>query len=452
MGAERFAGLGEARAAVDPEAPARKRLTMLFDGGRYSEIGGAGENGTAKSVVAAYGMVEGAPVYAFSQDVTQCGGAVGRLQAQKICRVLELAAKTGAPVVGIYDSNGAKADEGAEVLAAYSEILRGVASASGVVPQIAVVAGVCAGGMALAASGADVVIMSEDGQLFMTAPFVAGDHEAATAGCAADSGIAHIVAPDGEIMERAREVLSILPSNNIAGLPAFEFEAPAQISVESAYGAAESVVDAGSVIELFGHFGAGVRCGFATVGGSPVGFASVDGTLTADGCSKLTRHIGLCDSYSIPFITFIDTDGFDESVSGLVREGARLAYAYACATTVKLAVVTGRAYGAAYSVLAGRASSSDMTFVWDRASVGALAPATAVELMYADKLSAEYSRADAERDYASNEAGAVAAAENGIADSVIFPEETRAAVLDALGVLEGKRTVSLPRKHENRPL
>ncbi len=452
MGAGKFVSLEETRAAVDPEAPARKRLAALFDEGKYSEIGGAGENGTAKSVIAAYGTVGGAPAYAFSQDAAQCGGAMGRLQAQKICRVLELAAKTGVPVVGIYDSNGAKADEGADVLAAYSAIIRGAAAVSGVSPQIAVVAGVCAGGMALVAAGADVVVMSEDAQLFMTAPFVAGEPKAAEAESAAANGIAHIVAPEDELMEKAREILSVLPSNNIAGLPAFEFEAPAQLVAENAWEAAKAVVDADSVIELFGHFGGCAHCGFATIGGSPVGFASVDGALTADGCDKLTRQLGLCDSYSIPFITFIDSEGFDESVSGLVREGARLAYTYACATTVKLAVVTGRAYGAAYSVLAGRDASADMTFVWDKASVGALAPATAVELMYSDRIDAEYSRADAERDYAANEAGALAAVANGIADRVVLPEETRAALIEALDALEGKRVASLPRKHANRPL
>ncbi len=449
MGSGNFAGLADARAAVDLEAPARKRLALLFDGGKYSELGGAGECGTAKSVVTAYGMVEGAPVYAFSQDVTQCDGAVGRLQAKKLCRMIELAARTGAPIVGIYDSNGAKADEGAEVLAAYADIMREVAAVSGVVPQIAVVAGVCAGGMALAAAAADIVIMDEKAQLFMTAPFVAGDSGAAAAENAAKSGIAHIVADGDRLMAKAREVLSILPANNIAGLPAFEFDAPEQTQVKSAFDAMISVVDSDSVIELSERFGSCVRCGFATICGSPVGFASVDGALTADGCAKLTRHISLCDCYTIPLVTFADTGGFDESVNGLVREGARLAHAYAGATTVKLAVVTGRAYGAVYSALTANA---DMIFAWDGASIGALAPETAVELMYADRISAEYSRADAQRDYAGNEAGALAAAANGIVDSVIFPGETRTALTDALDALEGKRTASLPKKHANLPL
>jgi len=440
-----------AKAAVDQEAPVRKRLSQLFDDGKFTEIGGIGEKGTAKGVVAAYGMVEGAPVYAFSQDITQSGGAVGRLQAAKICKLYELAGKTGAPIVGIYDSNGAKADEGTDVLAAYGNIMSCVSNISGVVPQVSVIAGVCAGSMAMIAAGADIVVMSEKGSLFMTPPYTAGEADAGSAKAAMESGAVHILAEDDmEAVAKAREILSVLPANNLSGLPAFEFAVNEQIDTGSAYGAASTTVDADSMIELQADFGAPARCGFATVNGTPVGFAAIDGELTADSCAKLTRHINLCDCFTIPVVTFINTVGFASSVNGNIREGAKLAYAYAAASAVKIAVVTGDAYGAAYTVLAG--AGADMVYAWPNASIGALVPATAVELMYSDKITENYTRSDAECDYAEKDAGALAAAANGIVDSVILPEETRTAVFEALELLEGKRTVNLPKKHGNFPM
>ena len=453
MSAEDLAGLGAVGAANDIETPARKRLALLFDEGRYSELGGTGEKGTSKSVITAFGMIEGAPAYAFSQDVTIDSGAVGRLQAQKICKLFELAVKTGAPIVGIYDSNGAKAEEGTDVLDAYGQIMRSVGRASGVVPQIAVVAGVCAGSMAMIAAGADMLIMSEEGSLFMTPPFVAGDRDGADAKAAAKAGIAQIVVKDDEgAFTAARELLSLLPANNISGLPAFEYDLPEGTGEKGAFGTLLSAADANSVTELGEGFGGSARCGFATLCGTPFGFASVDGELTADGCAKLARHISLCDCFSVPVVTFIDSEGFASSVNGIVRDAAKLAYAYSSTTTVKLAVVTGSAYGAIYSALAGSAANSDMVFVLRGGSIGALRPQTAVELMYADRISESRSRADVEREYASVEAGAEAAVANGAADRVIAPEETRTVLAEALDMLAGKRADPAPRKHADLPM
>ncbi len=429
----------------------RSRLAKLFDDGAFTEVNaGVKCDGELTGVITAYGYVDGSLVYAFSQDKTVKGGAVSASHAEKICKVLELASRTGAPVVGIYDSNGAFIDDGAGALKAYSDILTQINNLSGVVPQISVVAGTCAGSAAMAACSADIVIITDDGELYTDPNCVKKGKEAV------ENGTAAVYAKDdAEAMEEVKKLVSMLPDNNISAAPMFEFDAPVGPASGTANDIAKAVADKGSIVELSDSFGTSSYTAFATIGGSVVGIAATnkkEGKLSSDDCSKLARFVRTCDAFTVPVVTFIDTEGFSTETG--VRDMAKLANAYAEATTLKISVVTGKAYGAAMSALGS--GNADVTYTYPEAVISPLAPETAVEFLWHDKLKGAKDLA-AERtklasQYAEENASAFDAAEKGCVDDIITAEEAREKILAALEAMSGKRmNKRLPKKHSNMP-
>ncbi len=439
------------KAASSGSGKASGRLAGLFDDGAFTEINAGVKHGNELTgVVTAYGYVDGKPVYAFSQDRSVKGGAVNVHHAAKICKVLELASRTGAPVVGIYDSNGAFIDDGAEALKVYSDILTQINSLSGVVPQISVVAGVCAGSAAMAACSADVVVITDDGELYTDPNCIKKGKEAVANGTAAV-----YAKDDASAMEEVRKLIALLPQNNISVAPMFEFDAPTGAATGSAEDTAKAVADLGSITELYDGFGNSAYTAFATIGGSVVGIAATykeEGKLSSDDCSKLSRFVRTCDAFTVPVITFIDTEGFSPETG--VRDMAKLANSYAEATTLKISVVTGKAYGAAMSALGS--GNADVTYAYPDAVISPLAPETAVEFLWHDKLkgakdlAAERTKLAAQ--YAEEMASVFDAAEKGCVDDIITAEEAREKILAALEAMSGKRmNKRLPKKHSNMP-
>jgi acetyl-CoA carboxylase carboxyltransferase component len=349
------ANLAKAREWAGRDTAARKRIGLLLDENSFVELDGYASVGDGPAgVVCGFGAVMGSPVAVFSQDITAEGGALGRVAAAKISKVYDTAVKTGVPVVGIYDSHGARVAEGAGALAAFGELLLRANNLSGVVPQISLVLGVCAGTSAMLAASADFVVMSESAEFFMANP--ADEKEIQGAGSAenaAKAGVAHVVAAsDEDACAAARKLLSRLPINNLASPPVSDFAAdPNAESLGSASGAAAqaaALCDEGSVLELLPHFGNRAYVAIATLGGYPCGVVVTKGEkLCADACSKIAKAVSVFDSFQIPVVTLVDAPGFESSAKaelcGSVRDMARLAHVYAEATTAKVAVITGKA-------------------------------------------------------------------------------------------------------------
>ena len=434
----------ELRAAAAASSKAKERLTYLFDDGKYNELDAFASGKTLSGVICAFGKVNGSPCYAFSQDVSRNLGALDCAQAKKISRTLRLAAETGVPVVGIYDSCGADLNDGHKALNAYGELLLGMSNLSGVVPQIAVIAGVCSGTSALLAESADITVIAEGAELYCT-PGTEG-----SADNAAKNGTAAIKAADDKAaVEAAKALLEKLPLNNLSPAPAFDYEAPAGI------GSVESAVDGSSVTELYADYGKASFTALATVEGSPVGVVSTDkaAKLTSDDCSKIARFVRFCDSFSVPVVTFVDTEGFEDDGAGAVKNMAKVAHTYAEATTAKISVVTGKAYGAAFIALAGRGANADISFVLNTAKITALAPETAAEFFYHDELRGADDTAAKRKElasrYVSEEGDPFTAAAKGCADEVISVAELRPALTAALEQLASKRVSRSPKKHSN---
>ncbi|WP_082020897.1 carboxyl transferase domain-containing protein [Candidatus Soleaferrea massiliensis] len=458
--------LNAARSDFMKPTPARERLGILFDEGSFVELDAfAKVDGKPAGVVTGYGTVFGTPCYAFAQDPKVFGGAVGRVHAAKIKKVYDLAIKTGAPVVGIYDSNGARLAEGNDALAAYGEMLSYVNNLSGVVPQVSVVVGTCAGTAAMIACSADFVVMSEDAQFFMTAPFVAkakGEkvEGAGTAKNAALSGVAQIVEKTKEdAVKSARNLVAMLPMNNLAASPVCEFAGADAVQVVEGDIAAtlRTVADQDSLMELYKEFGTNVYAALATMGGYTCAMLATKNSakLTSDDCSKIARIVSFCDAFQLPVITFVDTEGFvassEAELAGSIREAAKLAHVYAEATCPKVSVVTGKAYGSAFIALAGKNAGADLTVAWPDAVISALEPQTAVAILMGDKITAKKGRAAVEQEYMETSANAFAAAADGSIEDVIDPADTRKVILSALEMLESKRVAKLPKKHSIIP-
>lgn len=442
--------------AAKSDCPARDRLAALFDDGVYTETGSGVKSAEGYAgVVAAYGYINGCPAYAFSQDKTVMSGAVSKAHAAKICRVLDLAAKNGVPVVGIYDSCGAFIEDGADALNAYSDILLAMGNLSGVVPMVSVVSGVCAGTMALIASSADYSVMTEKAELYITAGQKGDSASAAKCGAVSAS-----VKDDAAAMEAARKYLSYMPQNNLSPLPEFEFDAPSKVSFANASDAAESIADEGSLIELSADFGTASYTALCTVAGTAAGIAAVNKTadkFTADDCAKIARFVRLCDAFSIPVVTVIDTEGAALEGGEMIRAYARLSGAYAEATCAKIALVSGKAYGSAFIALAGRNAAADAVIALPEAVIAPIEPSAAAEFLYHDKLKGASDlaaeRAKVAAEYAENEASAFAAAEKGAVDDIAAAEEVRAKIAAVLDITAGKRlNKRLPKKHAVLPL
>ena len=442
----KLAFLQETKAA-NAQTKAYQRLQLLFYEGTFVEIDSFTKSGDGRAEAAAgFGSVDGCPVYAFAQNSDVEGGAMSKAQAAKICKVYELAEKTGAPVVGIYDSIGARLNESCEMLAAYGDVMLKANNLSGVVPQIAVIAGPCLGASSMIAAAADVVIMSEDGQFALQTNGEGGDLKEAS-----ESGLVHLTAKDDkEAVAKARELITLLPSNNLSGAPITDFaDSAAETDGESGASIIAAVMDQDSFIEFQAGFGAGFIAGLAKLGGNTVGVvASEEKTADGKACEKAARLVRFCDAFAIPVITFVNAESFC-----CIKAACKLTNAYAEATTAKISVITGEAYGAVYMALAGAAAGVDVAYAWPTASISALNPTTAAVMLWSDKLKGSSNptadRAKLIAEYKDQEACPFKAAGDGFVQDVIEPSETRLKLYAALDMLAGKRVTRLPKKHAN---
>lgn len=443
--------LETARAEISA-TKAYQRLSKLFDDGSFTEIDAftKSSNGYAEAV-AAYGNVNGTGVYAFAQNSDIMGGAMSKAQAAKIKKVYDLALKTGAPVVALYDSIGGRLTEGSELLAAYGDVLKYSNNLSGVVPQISVVLGKCFGTQALIAACGDVVIMSEKAEFSLNTS--GADASAAEN---AKHGVAHIVTKtEDDAIAKTKDILALLPANNLDVAAGFEFDEPETAPAISTKAAdvIAAVVDADSIVELQAEYGKAVKTVLATVTGDTVGvIATSEYVLDSKSCSKAARFVRFCDAFGIPVVTFVDAQQFE-----CIKSAAKLTSAYAEATTAKITVITGDAFGSVYIAVAGAGAAADITFAWPNASVSALNPEAAAVIMLGDDFGKKLKNSkDPKADkaaliaeYKDKNCTALDAAANGYVEDIINPEDTRAKLVASLEILSGKRVSTLPKKHNN---
>ena len=473
---------------------ARERLEILLDPGTFQEIGAfslADQDGAlGDSVVTGWGEVNGRPIYLFAQDFTVLGGSVGAVHGRKVCKVMDLAMASGTPVVGLNDSGGARIQEGVESLAAYGEIFYRNTLASGVIPQISVILGPCAGGAVYSPAITDFIFMVRGtSHMFITGPEViqAVTHEEIgfeTLGGAAThgetSGVAHFVHDDEETtLAEVRRLLSFLPGNNADDPPwikpadpadrmAAELDRLIPEAPDRAYDmrrVIDAVVDDADFMEVHAGFAANLIVGLARLGGTVVGIIAqqpemLAGVLDIDASDKGARFIRFCDCFNIPLVTLTDTPGFLPGVGqehgGIIRHGAKMIFAYAEATVPKIAVVTRKAYGGAYIVMSSKHLRGDVNLAWPGAEIAVMGPEAAVRLLNRKALSSANDREAAERqmiaEYREQFANPYVAAARGYLDAVIAPRETRPRLIAALKAVGGKRA-SLPlKRHSNIPL
>ena len=459
---------------------ARERVAKLLDAGSFVETDAlVSRNGDYAGVVTGSGTVQDRPVYVFAQDFTVHGGAMGQMQAQKIVKVLDLAQKTGVPVIALCDSAGVRIDEGAAAMNAYASVFTRLAKLSGVVPVIALVLGPVVGGAAMIAQLADITIEAENvGQLMVYGPQVMSAISGKTVDAkavggakamAAQGGVALTAKDEDEAISLAVQVLDYLPGCNAEDAAIVDTDDMNRILPVLDAADAESqlaaMADGAAYVELFKDYGKEIRVALTRVGGRPVGLVvgngkENDGVLTAQSASKAARFIRLCDCYSLPVVSLINSKGVavpavDEQAA-TIKATTQLLYAYAEATTAKVSIVTGNAIGQAYVAMGGK-GNADVTYAWPGAVISALTPEAAVQVLYTDDLKADkkpalQSRAELEAKFAADVADGVAAAAAGMVDDVIDPAETRKYVIAALEMLSSKRESNPPKKHGNLPL
>ena len=507
MEAEAALGGGEARIERQHKAgklTARERLELLLDPGsfveldkfvthRCSDFGMSKQRILGDGVVTGYGTVDGRTVCVFAQDFTVFGGSLSGAYAAKICKVMDLATKIGAPVVGLNDSGGARIQEGVESLAGYADIFTRNVLASGVVPQISAILGPCAGGAVYSPAITDFIFMVEDiSYMFITGPdviktvteeTVTKDELGGAFTHASRSGVAHFAEPDElSCLNRIRELLSFLPSNNGEDPPVRESDDPIDrcdpalddiVPEESnlPYKIEDiitRVVDDGAFLEVAANYARNITVGFARFGGQPVGIVAnqpdeLAGVLDIDASVKAARFVRFCDCFNIPLVTFVDVPGFlpgtSQEYGGIIRHGAKLLYAFAEATVPKITVITRKAYGGAYDVMASKHIRADINFAYPTAEIAVMGPEGAVNIIFRAQLAkiddpAERERVRAEfiADYKARFANPYKAASLGYIDEVLRPRETRPAIIRSLRMLADKRQENLPRKHGNIPL
>ena len=456
---------------------ARERIGLLLDAASFVELDVLNSEA---GVVTGYGLINGSPVYVYAQDFTVKGGSVGAAHARKVAKVMDMAEKTGAPVVAILDTAGARLDEGVDAMNAYATMAAKANAISGVVPQIALVLGPC-GGIASAIAGmSDVTVMSKNGALFVNGPkvvsAVAGKEIDLTALAGAQasvkSGMAQLTAEtDEEAIALARKLIALLPANNMADAEDFSADDVNREladlngiqSLDDVRDLFTRVADGADVLELGADFAPSMVTALARIGGTTVGLVGNqsgkdEGRLTVYGCKKAARFVAFCDCFSIPVITAADTMGMKVSTAPqgeLARAGAQLMFAYAEATTARIALITGNAVGMGYAALASRAAA-DVVYAWPGACVSAVTPKIAVQLSCEDELKTAddpiTKRAELEQKYIEDVADGVHAAEQGYVDDVIEPALTRQMVAAALEMLSGKRESRPAKKHGNMPL
>jgi acetyl-CoA carboxylase carboxyltransferase component len=424
------------------------RLEALFDDGSFTQIDAFAKSADGEvEVVAGFGTVNECAVYAFSQDITVNDGAVSVAQCAKIKKIYDLAAKTGCPIVSIFDSNGVKLSEGFEVLNAYGELVKASSSISGVCPQIAVIAGACLGTSALIANLADVVVAVKDADFYISAP---SDIDAQTS---YEEGTVDILCDDfNSAVKAVSDLVSLLPSNNLSPAPIFDFSAPQTFPQEGADALSiiASVADDASVVEIKGGYASSnCKTALASVMGTTVGFVGFEGNALCPNCSyKAEAMVKLCDAYSIPVVTFVNANGVNGSKENQALTAlTKLTSAYASATCPKISVITGKAIGCAYIALAGKGANADFTIAWDSSVASPLDADSAVAFLFNDRLAKGEDREALKAEYLETVASPFTAAACGAVDDICTPADTRARVISALDMLAGKRENTLPRKH-----
>ncbi|GLX04243.1 acyl-CoA carboxylase subunit beta [Microbispora sp. NBRC 16548] len=482
---------------------ARERLAAFLDEGSFVEFdelarhratafGLDRERPYGDGVVTGYGTVDGRPVAVFAQDFTVFGGSLGEVFGEKIVKVMDHALKTGCPVIGINDSGGARIQEGVVSLGLYAEIFKRNVHASGVVPQISLIMGPCAGGAVYSPALTDFVLMvQEKSHMFITGPDViktvtgeevtfeelGGAHTHNSR-----SGVAHYEASDEQdCLDFAKALLSYLPSNNMDDAPAFDVEADLETTDEDSeldtlipdsanqpydmHTVIQHVLDDGEFLEIHAGFAPNIVVGFGRVEGRSVGVVanqpmSFAGTLDIAASEKAARFVRTCDAFNIPVLTFVDVPGFlpgtDQEWNGIIRRGAKLLYAYAEATVPLVTVITRKAYGGAYDVMGSKHLGADVNLAWPTAQIAVMGAQGAVNILYRRELAAaddpDADRARFISEYEDTLANPYLAAERGYVDAVIRPSDTRVQVVRALRALRNKRATLPPKKHGNIPL
>ena len=445
-----------------------EKVASLFDSGTFVETGAYMKraNGDITGVVCGYGAIGGKLVYAFAHDSDRKKGAFDALQAEKIAMLYRMAMKNGAPVVGMFDSIGAVVCDGASAMSAYGKLLKVVSDASGVIPQIAVISGVCAGMAATVASMFDLTVTIQGkSQLYVNAPFLVGK-DVGTPETVAQNGLSSIMAKDeADASAIVAGLIALLPSNNMEGVVAEEItdDINRKITEKNLSGKAlvEAIADAGEVIEIGEAYAPEMLTGLITLGGVCYGVVANNasennGTITAEGTKKAAKLIGFCDSFSIPVITLVDSVGVEISKEAenapLAAQLGKLAMAYASAETAKVTVEIGRAYGAAFTLMGSKALGADMVYALPDAEISVMDPASAVAFLWNERIDEKTTRDDLEKEWKEVYASATAAAADGSIDDVICTEELRQRICSAVYMLLMKNEGTPARKHCNLPL
>jgi acetyl-CoA carboxylase carboxyltransferase component len=496
------AELGGGKARIDAQhrkgkKTARERIEALLDNGSFVEVdkfvlsrqeetGKPGEKYYGDGVVTGYGMIDGRPVFVFAHDFTVFGGSLGGMFGRKVNKVMDLAMKAGAPIIGLNDSGGARIQEGVQSLAAYSEIFFRNTLASGVIPQISAILGPCAGGAVYSPAMTDFVIMVEKtSNMFITGPDVVkaalgqdvtfeqlGGPEVH----ASKSGVAHFVSQDEEAcFEEIRKLLSFLPSSNSQFPPTLEgTDSPTRLndSLETIIpsdsnkpydmkAVIQEIVDDHDFLEVHSRWAPNIIVGFVRFDGATAGIVAnqpmqLAGALDIDSSNKAARFIRFCDSFNIPVITLVDVPGYmpgtDQESGGIIRHGSKLLYAYCEATVPKITIITRKAYGGAYCAMGSKYSRADLTWAWPSAQIAVMGPEGAVKILYQKELGSQSDpkfKDEAVKEYTEKFLNPFIAAERGIIDGVIMPKETRSHIIRALDLLSEKSEQRPVKKHGN---
>ncbi|WP_433224777.1 acyl-CoA carboxylase subunit beta [Microtetraspora malaysiensis] len=482
---------------------ARERIERLLDEGSFVELDALAKHRSTAfglernrvpgdGVITGYGTIDGRNVCVFAQDFTFLGGSLGEVYGEKICKVMDLAVKTGSPIIGINEGAGARIQEGVVSLGLYGEIFRRNVHASGVIPQISLIMGACAGGHVYSPALTDFTVMvDQTSHMFVTGPevikTVTGEDvtfEELGGGLTHNtkSGNAHYLAHDeDDALEYVKALLSYLPQNNLDEPPVFDEEADLEVndvdlaldtlvpdSANQPYdmrNVIESLLDDGDFLEVQALFAPNIIIGFGRVEGRPVGVVANQpmqfaGTLDINASEKAARFVRTCDAFNIPVLTLVDVPGFlpgtDQEWNGIIRRGAKLLYAYAEATVPLITVITRKAYGGAYDVMGSKHLGADLNLAWPTAQIAVMGAQGAVNILYRKELAAaddpEELRAKLVTEYEDTLANPYQAAERGYVDAVIAPRETRREIVRSLRLLRGKREGLPPKKHGNIPL
>jgi acetyl-CoA carboxylase carboxyltransferase component len=480
---------------------ARERVVALLDPGTFRELdtfvthravgfGVEERKYLGDSVVTGWGTIDGRRVYIFSQDFTVFGGSLSEAHAEKVCKVMDLAMKNGAPVIGLNDSGGARIQEGVVSLAGYAHIFLRNVLASGVVPQISAIMGPCAGGAVYSPAMTDFILMTkETSHMFITGPDVirqvtreevSFEELGGAVTHASKSGVAHFAAENEEhCLDLIRELMSYVPQNNLEDPPFVPTDDPEDRMDEAlktvvpdnptkpydVKDVIESVVDDGQFLEVHERWGTNIVVGFGRFGGRSAGIvanqpAVLAGVLDIDASRKAGRFVRFCDAFNIPLVTFVDVPGFlpgvDQEHNGIILNGAKLLWAYCEATVPKITIITRKAYGGAYDVMSSKHIRGDISYAWPTSEIAVMGPEGAVSIIFRKEIaSAEDPEAERERlveEYREQFANPYVAAGRGYVDDVIEPQETRPRIIEALNVLDNKRDTNPPKKHGNIPL